>query len=246
MRKYREQTELFIIEGIKIIKEALYSNQNISKIFVLPNCLDNEEIKDVRLKCKKRNIPVFQVDEKIFKEITEVETTQGIIGVVKKKKYDINDMLNKHTLKIIILDEIQDPGNLGTIIRTAHACDYSCVFLSKNCVDLYNSKSIRATMGSLFHLPIINDVDLCKTISLLKKEGAVIFGAIAQNGKACYDINFDEKFAIIIGNESAGLSRISLDLMDIGISIPMPGKAESLNASVAASMLMYESIRKKT
>lgn len=245
IKKYRDVSNQYLIEGIKIIKEAISFNANLSMVFISSEQIENNEIKNIISICESINIPIYQVDKRIFKEVSETDSSQGIIGIIKKSKYEFNDIIEKNCLKIIILDEIQDPGNLGTIIRTADACNYDCVLLSKGCVDVYNSKSVRATMGSLFHLPIITNIDIIEIITLLKNKGVIILGAYVHDGEACYNIDYKEKFAIIIGNESTGLSKSVLDMIEKKIKIPMPGQAESLNASVAASILMYESIRKR-
>lgn len=242
-KKYRDITNHFLIEGKKIIEEAISFAASIKMIFISSENIDNYEIKKILNTCKDMDIPIYQIDELIFKEFSETESTQGIIGIVEKTKHNFNSILNKDELKLIVLEEIQDPGNLGTIIRTADACSYDCVALSKGCVDLYNSKTIRATMGSLFHLPIIIDLDIVDSINKLKSRNILTIGSSVTDGIASYNIDFKEKFALIIGNESIGLSQQALDLVDKKINIPMPGNAESLNASIAAAILMYESIR---
>jgi len=242
-KKHRDLTNHFLIEGKKIIEEAISFAANLKMIFISSENINNHEIISILNLCKDREIPIYQIDEWIFKELSETESSQGIVGIIEKAKYDFNSILNKDILKLIVLEEIQDPGNLGTIIRTADACNYNCVALSKGCVDLYNSKTIRATMGSLFHLPIIINVDITDSLNLLKSKDVLTIGSSVTNGVASYNIGFKEKFALVIGNESTGLSEQALDLVDKKVNIPMPGHAESLNASIAAAILMYESIR---
>ncbi len=243
-KKYRDLTNQYLVEGIKIVKEALAYNERIKMVFVSSDHKDSHEIKEILNSCRIHNIPIYYLEKSIYKEISETDSTQGIIAMVEKKEHKLELVLDKDFLKIIILEEIQDPGNLGTILRTADACNYDFVILSKGCVDLYNDKSIRATMGSLFHLPIAC-MDIIDAIELLKSKKVVILGSDPHEGVLCYNLSFEKKLAIIIGNESAGISEEVLKLVDERIRIPMPGKSESLNASVAASILMYESIRQR-
>lgn len=244
IKKYRDLTNHFLIEGVKIMEEAMSLDGGLSMAFISSKHIGDQEINNISNICKDKNIPIYQVDGRIFKELAETESTQGIIGIVKKSEYQLNNLLKRSILKLIILEEIQDPGNLGTIIRTADACNYDCVILTKGCVDLYNSKTIRATMGSLFHLPIITNTDIFKLLNLLKDNDVLIIGSGVRNGIPSYDMDFKIKFALIIGNESAGLSDPVLNMIDKKVNIPMPGRAESLNASIAAAILMYESIRR--
>ncbi len=245
IKKYRDKSNQYLIEGLKIVNEALSSNVNLRMILFSAEQSENNDIKDILAKVEPLDIQIYRVDNKIFKDIAETESSQGIISIVDKPVYKLNNVLDKKNLRIIVLDEVSDPGNLGTIIRTADACNYDAVLLSKGCVDVYNGKTVRAAMGSLFHLPIIQNIEIKETVELLKKNFVTIYGAHVHKGEACYDIDYDGRFAVIIGNESTGLSKESLDSIENMIRIPMPGHAESLNASVAASIIMYESIRKE-
>ena len=244
IKKYRDISNQYLIEGLKIVKEAISSNARLSMILFSSEQSENNDIKDILAKAESLALHIYQVDKRIFKDIAETESSQGIISIVDKPVYKLNDVLDKENLRIILLDEVSDPGNLGTIIRTADACNYDAVLLSKGCVDVYNSKTVRAAMGSLFHLPIIQNIEIKETVELLKKNFVTVYGAHVHNGEACYDVSYDGSFAVVIGNESMGLSKESLDSIQNMIRIPMPGHAESLNASVAASIIMYESIRR--
>ncbi|NLN48320.1 MAG: RNA methyltransferase [Clostridiales bacterium] len=243
VKKYRDLTNQYLIEGTKIIKEAMSYNAKIHMLLFSSEQSDNKEISDIVEMMDYNKVSVYQVDKSIFKEISDTDTPQGIIGVLEKPLYEVKDIYDKDFLREIVLDEVSDPGNLGTIIRTADACNYDLVLLSKGCVDLYNGKSLRATMGSLFHLPILVNANVKQIINELKNRSIAVYGANAHKGDALYDIRFDNRTAIVIGNESTGLSNDSLESIESMIRIPMPGKAESLNASVAASIIMYESIR---
>jgi TrmH family RNA methyltransferase len=148
--------------------------------------------------------------------------------------------MDKSDYSLIILDEVRDPGNVGTIIRTADACGMSAVVLSKGCVDLYNNKTIRATMGSMFHMPIITEIDIITLIPQLKQQGCAVLGADPYSKISCIEIPPQKYMAVLIGNESKGLREEIKSITTKNITIPMPGQAESLNAGVAAAILMYE------
>lgn len=242
-KKYRDLSNRYLIEGLKIVKEALTYNAEFHMLLFSTEQSDNKEISGILTLAEADNIPIYQIDNKIFKDLSETKSPQGIIGVVEKLNFRIGDILKREILKMIILDGVSDPGNLGTIIRTADACNYDLVLLSKGCVDLYNSKTLRATMGSHFHLPLIINIGIKETIESLQNNNIKVYGADVHIGENISDIKFDHRFAIVIGNESLGLSEDSKKVIKRLIKIPMPGQAESLNASVAASIIMYESIR---
>lgn len=243
IKKYRDISGQYLIEGIKLMQEAIINNVNLSILLFSSNKYENKDIKDIIDIYREKNIPIYDIDERVFKEIAGTESSQGIIGVAQKPIYDIDDVLSKHRLNIIILNEIQDPGNLGTIIRTADACGFDCVILSKGCVDVYNDKTVRATMGSLFRIPIITNMDIIKLMDMIDKTGVFTIGADPYGNVASFDLNYKDKNAIIVGNESSGLPRIVKDRVACKVNIPMLGRAESLNAAVAASILMYEVMR---
>jgi len=150
------------------------------------------------------------------------------------------DYVDKGTY--ILIDKVQDPGNLGTIVRTAHAAGCSGVILTKGTVDLYNEKTLRSTMGSIFNISIIEDYDLSFTRNL-KSQGYKLVCSSLDTEYNFYDINFSEKLIITVGNEGNGISEEIFNISDIKVKIPMPGGAESLNAAVAASIMIYEGVR---
>lgn len=245
-KKYRDQYNEYFVEGIKIVNEALlYAAFDISYVVFTDEYEKYPELINISDECKMRKITQYIVDNKLFKYISETDNPQGILCVIKKSQLDYELLIKKDNLNILLLDEIQDPGNLGTIIRTADAFDIDAVILSQGCVDLYNGKTIRSTMGSLFHIPIIEQIEIEHIINKLKNNGVLIIGADP------YGVNITEykkdikKAAIIIGNEARGINpKIKKDI-DISLRIPMPGKAESLNAGVAAALMIYEiSIRR--
>ncbi|MFS0673008.1 TrmH family RNA methyltransferase [Ornithinibacillus sp. 179-J 7C1 HS] len=223
-RKEREKTATFFIEGFHLIEEAVNSNWTIKEIILqdgvyLPKWADDFKI--------------VEVSENVFQHITQTKTPQGIGAVVnlsKVTKFDGNHVL--------LLDRIQDPGNLGTIIRTADAAGFDAVILGEGTVDVYNDKVIRSTQGSIFHIPVIRD-NLIERIQNLKKEGFSIWASALTNSKDFHTVKTNDKVALIVGNEGSGIQHDLLDLADELVKIPIYGKAESLNVSIAAGILMY-------
>lgn len=240
-KKYRDQENAYIIEGIKLIKEAIQENIKIKLIIVCDDCTQENAI-DSELKYEIARYECIYVSEKIFLSLTNVVNPQGILAVVEKEtnnnKIDYNDDL------FLILDDIQDPGNMGTILRTADSINLKQIIVSKGTVDAYNPKVIRSTMGAIFRINIIESDNLTKTIKDMKKNKIKIAATSLQTEKSIYDISY-EKTAIVIGNEANGVSNEVLELADEKIKIPMAGKTESLNASVATAVILYEAVRQK-
>jgi len=245
MKKYRDLNNQFLIEGIKLVREALTCDVNISSLLYHNKASNNTDIQEIISACLKKGISVYELEEKPYLEVSETKTPQGIIGIGYKKIYDMDLLIKKDNYNVVLLEEVQDPGNVGTIIRTADAFGFDFVILSKGCADIYSGKTIRSTMGSLFHIPVIDCLDIAEVISTLNNAEVLTLAATPHGGAACYDIEYKNRNTIIIGNESKGLSDTVMNMVKIKANIPMLGKAESLNASVAASTIMYELMRYK-
>ncbi len=245
IRKNRDELCVYIAEGIKICYEALRNSEPIKLAVFNEDYIENQELCDLMNELKAIDVDFYIVNHKLFRDISEMETPQGVILVINKKDYTKLISYDKEKMNIIILDGIKDPGNLGTIIRTADAFNVDAILLSKGCVDLYNSKTIRSTMGSIFHIPIIDNLQLSELLQQIKASGFKLIGADPHADLDISSIERQDKTAIIVGSESHGISETSKNFMDIAFKIPMPGKAESLNASVAASLAMYELFLKK-
>ena len=220
MKKYRDETKTFLVEGEHLVKEA-YESGNLLEII----SLYGEEI--------DYNVPIINVTSNVMKAISELETPYNIIGICK---YNKEQDLGK---KVLMLDDVQDPGNLGTIIRSAFAFNIDTIILSEKCVDLYNSKVLRACQGMNFHINIIRD-DLKKYIIKLKEDNYKIFTTDVNNGKDLKNIETSNKYVIIMGNEGNGVSKEISSLADEKIYIKMNKNCESLNVAVATSIILYE------
>ena len=218
-KKYRDITNTFLIEGNHLLEEALKTNLVREIIAINP-------------KYENKDIPFYLVDEKIMAKLSKQESSTDVIAVVKK--IDKKDIVGN----VCLLDDIQDPGNLGAIIRSAVAFNIKTIIMSPNTVDLYNEKVIRATEGLIFKLNFIRE-DLTKVINNLKEAGYQIYGTNVRYGTNLREIQFNKLSAIIIGNEGRGMNNNLELLCDTLINIPITN-CESLNASVASSIIFYE------
>lgn len=240
-KKYRDQENAYIIEGAKLIKEAIQENIKIKMIILCDGCSTENAI-DSDLKYEIAKYECICVSEKIFLSLTNVVNPQGILAVVEKNsnsnEIDYNDDL------FLILDDLQDPGNMGTILRTADSINLKQIIVSKGSADVYNPKVVRSTMGAIFRIKVIESDDLSKTIKEMKKHKIKVVATSLQTDKSIYDISY-EKTAIVIGNEANGVSERVFETVDEKVKIPMAGKTESLNASVATAIVLYEAVRQK-
>lgn len=220
-KKYRDQECLFLLEGEHLVIEALKHN-TIEELIVLEDTSFESD-----------NIKTTIVSKEVMKKLSSMDSYPSVIGV--SKKIEEKEIGNK----VLILEDIQDPGNLGTMIRSAVAFDIDTIILSPKTVDLYNSKVIRATQGMIFSINIVVK-DIEETIINLKENNYIIYGTTVDNGTDVKDISKEEKFGLIIGNEGSGMSDKIKSLCDKNLYIKMNDKVESLNAAVASSILLYE------
>jgi TrmH family RNA methyltransferase len=245
-KKYREKYREYTIEGVRIIEDALQNNTNqIKYVFFCDELLENSRGEALLHNLQEKKISLYRLPSKLFIKFSDTQNPQGIMAILSFNAYNIEDLLASEMDLFILLDRIQDPGNLGTIIRTADAAGVDAVLLTKGCVDLYNAKTIRSTMGSIFHLPIVYIDSTCEMIGKMKKNHIKIVSTSLDTNHYYYEIDLKTKVAIIIGNEANGVLTDVLESSDEIVKIPVIGKAESLNASVAASIMMYEVVRQR-
>lgn len=237
-KKVRDEHNQYVVEGLKIVEEAVCAeNVDIYKVVISESKQNEKEFLKIIEKLDKNNVVI--VKDNIFKYLCDTVNPQGIIAIVNK---NIMQNTNKNEDIIFVLDNIQDPGNLGTIIRSLDSSGLKQIILSKDTVDCYNSKVVRSSMGAIFRVNILENQDIEEKIRELKLDGYKIITTSLDTDKNHFDIEY-KKCVIIIGNESKGVRKNIQDLSDIKIKIPMLGKTESLNASVAASIIMYETVR---
>lgn len=230
--KARREAGLYIVEGPKMCEEA--PANMVVNTFVTQRCVESNKTWLVNRKYEV-------VEERIFEKLSDTKTPQGILSVVRQPKYELSDILREGNL-YVILEDIQDPGNMGTIVRTAEGAGVAGIIMTKGCVDIYNPKTIRSTMGSVYRVPFVYVEDIAEAIAQIKAAGISIYAAHLKGEKYYDDINYG-RAAFLIGNEGNGLKDDTAALADTYIKIPMSGKVESLNAAVATSILMYEHSR---
>ena len=240
-KKERDISNEYMIEGIKIVKEAIQEKANIKQIILCDDCEKTENIsKELMYEIAKYDC--IYVTTKVFKYLSEVQEPQGILAVVEKNN---KDKEIDYTQDIIVaLDDVQDPGNLGTILRTVDSIGITQILVSKGTADSYNPKVVRSTMGAIFRIKIIECEDLEQTLKEIKKHKFKIVVSSLQTENSVYDIDYNKK-VIIIGNEANGVEAHIQEMADEKIKIPMLGKTESLNASVATGIILYEYVRQK-
>ncbi len=241
-KKYRDSQGLYFVEGIRFVNDAIDDGQNIIKAVISDklDSLNGGSALFSRLSGVCDHI--YKVPDKLFKEISDTQSPQGVLAVLKKQPVEFSKAIENGKF-IVILDSLQDPGNIGTIIRTADAAGVSAVLMTKGCVDLYSPKVLRSTMGSVFHLPIIENLDIIETIRNLKLNDFKVIASHLNGQNNYYDEDLTCKSAIIVGNEANGIGDETAEMSDTLVKIPMPGRAESLNASIAASIMIYELVR---
>lgn len=240
-KKYRDMSQEYIIEGIKLIKEAIEESVKIKQIIICENCL-NSDIIPKELMYEIAKFECIYVTEKIFKSISDVSTPQGILAIVDRQNIDLKIDYSQDI--IVALDDIQDPGNLGTILRTVDSIGLNQILVSKGTADPYNPKVVRSTMGAIFRVKIIECEDLIKILKQVQKNKFELVVTSLQTNNSIYDLKYDKK-AIIIGNEANGVKKEIQEMADYKVKIPMLGKTESLNASVATGVILYEYVRQK-
>lgn len=220
MKKYRDLEDKFLVEGEHLVEEA-YKVGLLLEVIKCPDCLLDFDV------------PITFVSYEVIKKLSNTKNPQKIMGVCKKLDE------GKIGEKVLILDDVQDPGNLGTIIRSCVAFNVDTIILSLKTVDLYNDKVLRSSEGMLFHLNIIKK-DVVQAIKDLQENGYFIYGTKVDGGKTIKEVKFADKMALVVGNEGAGICSEVLNMCDDYLYIPMNSKCESLNVGVATSIILYE------
>lgn len=240
-KKYRDQTGQYIVEGIKLLREAIEENAKITTIVVCDDCEKNGTL-DKKLLYEIAKFNCIYVTEKIFNLLTDVSNPQGVLAVIEKN--NTKTEINWDEDLILVLDNVQDPGNIGTILRTLDSANLKQIIISKGSGDVYNPKVVRSTMGAIFRVNVIESDNIADTIKEIKKHKYTVMATDLDTDSSIYDEKYS-KCAVVIGNEANGVSKEVLDLADKKIKIPMLGKTESLNASVATGIILYEYVRQK-
>lgn len=241
-KKYRQRSESFLIEGIKLVKHALEKNESVDMLLYAPTLIDEQAIAEIQAMMPKQSI-CLSLSKELFDGLSDTVNSQGVMAVVKFPQpltsIDPNGLY-------LALDHIQDPGNLGTMIRTADAAGFSGLIYSKGTVDPFSEKVLRSTMGSVFSLPLMVCEDLPAFLAESAAEkGMQILCTSLEDSLDYSEANYNKGSIIVIGNESQGVSEAVFNQATNRIKIPIYGEAESLNAAVAAAIIMYEAIKQR-
>lgn len=229
----RKEKKLFVVEGKRIVREAPV--EWVEELFV-SETFYNFGKTDLS---PYRNVEILKDD--VFKSLSDTVHPQGILAVVKQPEYLLKGFRDEQVdspCTVLLLDDIQDPGNLGTIFRTAEAAGVSGIIMSSGCADIFNPKSIRSTMGSIFRVPFIVD-ELVPAIENLKMDGFKVYGAALEEAVPFREVDYPPHRAVVIGNEGKGISTSVLNSVNERIMIPMKGKVESLNAAVSCAVILF-------
>lgn len=238
--KARVEAGLFLVEGIKMVEEAIAFG--IKEAFVAES--KEAELMQNHDKLLK-SVHYEVVSDKLFQEMSDTVTPQGILAIVQMPQYSLEDMLRAEDGHIMLLENLRDPGNLGTVIRSAEGAGATGVILSRESADIFNPKVIRSTMGSIFRVPFCYVEDFVATLQVVKDHGITIYAAHLKGTKQYECFDYTKPCGFMIGNEANGLSEEASMQADTLIRIPMAGQVESLNAAIAASILMFEVARQR-
>ncbi|MDO4188973.1 MAG: RNA methyltransferase [Lachnospiraceae bacterium] len=248
-KKERSATNTFVIEGTKLFLEAPI--HDIEEVYISENFNERlyggDEYKlsgvmlDIFKKLKQTSYEI--VSDNLFKKMSDTVTPQGILCVIKIQTVSLADKLkefNDKPVKIVALEGLQDPGNMGTIVRTSEAAGINFILAGANTVDIHSSKVVRSTMGSIFRVPVIYTDDLYRDIEAIKSTNVLVYAAHLKGEQSYREAKYSDRSMILIGNEGRGLTDEATATADTLVKIPMQGQVESLNAAVAAAILMFE------
>lgn len=245
--KERKEKKSFVVEGPRMVVEA--PAESLKAVYVSENFEINPEnqalIKDLEAKCKASGAVFEVVADAVFKSVSDTQTPQGIMAVVSMPEYSLEQLLDGDKTHLLILESIQDPGNLGTMIRTGEGAGVTGIIMNKTTVDLFNPKTIRSTMGSIYRIPYYVTEDLSQTLNQLKGKGISLYAAHLKGEHYYTEEDYTKACGFLIGNEGNGLSDDIANQADSYIKIPMEGQVESLNAAISATLLMYEANRQR-
>ena len=243
-KKYRDQQGKFVIEGINLVKAALSKGQHVEFVLIADDFDYSEIANTLAVGVDYRNI--YLIPRFLFEKISDAENGSGIIAVVDKRSYTLDNLDSLELRRgdnVLVLDRLQDPGNIGTMIRTAVAAGYSIVATIKGTADIYSPKVLRASAGMIFGISVVELADTEEFKKLVSRLDKKIVVTDPREGDPYYECYLTNDIALVIGNEGNGISDEIMESSDVRVNIPMQGEVESLNAAICASLLMYEAIR---
>ncbi len=246
-KKYRDELGLFAVEGIRLAEEAAYSNWPTPYCIYTENAACNERVQNIFSWLLTKGCKLIQISSAIYDKVTDTKQPQGIMILVEKRVYCLADLIvvGQQRPLFVVLDGIQDPGNVGTVIRTADATGCTGVIVTTGCADLFSGKTVRSSMGSLFHLPIVEAVSQGEILTFLRRQHISILATTLEDSVAYFKCDLTGAAALVLGNEGKGVSDELLREADARLHIPLYGKVESLNVAAAAAVILYEAVRQR-
>lgn len=240
-KKYRQQQGLFLAEGLRTVEEAVRYGA-VQSIFY--TAIEDDRTRAVLEEAAAKQIKLVCVSDKVLKKIADTETPQGITAVCEMRSKRLDDFLASGKM-LLVLDRVTDPGNIGTMLRTADAAGVGGLLLLQGCADIYAPKTVRASMGSLFHLPVLSGLSEELLVQAARKAGYELLVTCLDGADNLYKADLQGRLAFVMGNEANGVSPALLAAADKRVFIPMQGRAESLNVAMAAGIVMFEALRQK-
>lgn len=243
-RKDRDKTKLFLIEGYRELSRAVQGNQKIASVFFCPEFFLGDNEGALIETCAKQGAEIIRCTDRVFSKLSYRDRPDGLLAVAPMHPRSLNDLPKNKNPFFVVAEAIEKPGNLGTILRSADATGIDGVIICDRCTDIYNPNVVRASVGTLFTLPVVEATTVA-TLKWLKDRGIAVVAATPSAQKEYTQVDLTQPVAVIVGTEQYGLSQTWLDASDINVRIPMLGIADSLNVATATTLLLYEVLRQR-
>lgn len=244
--RFRDKEKKFLVEGIRFVEEIINSAWPVEMLVYSKKITENLRAKNIFNTAAACNVSLIEVEEDVFSELAETSTPQGIIAVAAQRIRSLDDLeIDNEPALLVLVDGVQDPGNLGAIVRSADAAGAGGVILLKGTADIFNPKALRATMGSIFHLPVLQGAAADEVLPYLRHRGIKTVAGDPRGNRVLSDINLKVPCALVVGGEAEGIGTILKENVDELARIPMPGRAESLNVAISSGIMLYEALRQR-
>lgn len=245
-KKYRDELGLFVVEGVRLVEEAAQSSWLVETCIYTTEALRQPRVQEIISKLQAKNCRMIQVPLAIYDKITDTKEPQGIMAIVKKQVYNLDEVLASGEKPfLIVLDGLQDPGNVGTIIRTGVAAGCTGILLTKGCTDVFANKAVRGSMGSIFHIPISEGLHTNEIIDCLGQKNIKLLATSLESSTVYFKVDFTAALALVFGNEGNGVNPEFIAQAHERLYIPLLGNVESLNVAASAAVILYEVVRQR-